>query len=209
VVIEVHHALEDSGRATHPSIVGIHRMLEQSFLLADYTVPSLNTGYGWLMFASRLLHILGAIVLVGGLFYIWAVISPLPSGERPGDGSNSVDHYFGGRRATWAKWIGVASLILLATGLWNFISMVTANKLHFTYHMLGTLKIVLALVLMMFSALLAGRTATADSLRRKWRTWLTLTLLIGIITVAVGSVMRTYPRTPKLDTPPETTIIAP
>jgi uncharacterized membrane protein len=185
-------------------------MVEQYLLVAQYTVPSLDSGYGWLMFASRLLHILSAIILVGGLFYIWAIVTPanasLASETAPGA---SVDHYFGGRRATWARWIGFASLILLATGLWNFISMVTANKLHFTYHILGTLKIVLALVLMMFAALLAGRTATADALRRNWRFWLTLSLLIGIITVTVGSVMRTYQRTPKLDAPPETTIIAP
>lgn len=185
-------------------------MLEHLPLLAHYTVPPLDSGYGWLMFASRLLHILGAIILVGGLFYIWAVISPANSAiGREANTSSSVDHYFGGRRATWAKWIGFASLILLATGLWNFVNIFIANKLHFTYHILGTLKIVLALVLMLLAALLAGRTATADSLRRKWRFWLTLTLLIGIIAVTVGSVMRTYPRTPKLDAPPETTIIAP
>jgi uncharacterized membrane protein len=187
-------------------------MLEHVFILAQYSAPSLETGYGWLMFVSRVLHILGAIILVGGLFYIWAVVSapnlPAPTGEQTGDVS-AVDRYFGGRRATWAKWIGFASLIILATGLWNFISMVTANKLHFTYHMLGTLKIVLALVLMMLAALLAGRTAAADSLRQKWRFWITAAVLIGVITVTVGSVMRTYQRTPKLDIPPETTIIAP
>jgi heme A synthase len=87
--------------------------------------------------------------------------------------------------------------------------MIMANRLHFTYHILGTVKILLALVIMALAALLAGRTTTADALRRNWRFWLTLTLLIGILTVAVGSVMRTYPRTPRLDTPPGPTIIAP
>jgi uncharacterized membrane protein len=187
-------------------------MHEQILIFAHQTAPTLDTAYGWLMFASRLLHILSAIILVGGLFYIWAVVTPtsssLPLREGLGEGS-SVDYYFGGRRATWAKWIGAASLLLLATGLWNFISMVTANKLHFTYHILGLVKILLALALMLLAALLAGRTATADSLRRKWQFWLSLAVLIGVITVAVGSTMRTYPRTPKLDNPPDTTVIAP
>jgi uncharacterized membrane protein len=182
------------------------------FLLFAQKLPQFGL-YELIMLVSRILHVLGAIILVGGLFYLFAVVTPastLPSREGPGEGSNSVDHFFGGRRATWAKWIGIASLFLLATGLWNFVSMVKANQLHFTYHILGTVKILLGLVLMMLAALLAGRTAAADSLRRKWRTWLTLTLLIGILTVAVGSVMRTYPRTPKLDTPPpDNTIIAP
>jgi uncharacterized membrane protein len=166
------------------------------------------------MLASRLLHILGAIILVGGLFYLWAVVknSPLPLREGPGEGSTgstNPDTYFGGNRAAWAKWVGIASLFLLATGLWNFVSFVRANQLHFTYHILGTVKILLALVLMFLAALLAGRTAAADNLRRKWRTWLALTLLVGVITVAVGSFMRTYPRTPKLDAHADTTTIAP
>jgi uncharacterized membrane protein len=185
-------------------------MLEQALIFAHQPIPTLDTGYGWVMFASRLLHILSAIILVGGLFYIWAVVTPTNAlASQVAAPAAPVDQYFGGRRATWAKWIGFASLILLATGLWNFISMLTANKLHFTYHILATVKILLALVLMLLSALLAGRTATADAIRRSWRFWLTATLLVGIITVAIGSVMRTYPRTPKLDNPPDTTIIAP
>jgi uncharacterized membrane protein len=185
-------------------------MSEQYLTLAQYSVPPLNTGYGWFMFAARFLHIVGAIILVGGLFYLWAVVTPGNAALGPESaGGDSVDHYFGGRRSTWAKWIGFASLILLATGLWNFVSMVTGNKLHFTYHMLAMLKIILALVLMMLAALLAGRTAAADSMRSKWRFWLTAALLVGIITVALGSVMRTYSRTPKLDKPAATEVIAP
>ncbi len=100
-------------------------------------------------------------------------------------------------------------MLLLATGLWNFVNIVAANQVHFTYHIFATLKIVLGLVLMLLAALLAGRTRTADAIRRNWRFWLVLTLLIGILTAAAGSVMRTYQRTPKLDAPPENTIIAP
>ena len=45
--------------------------------------------------------------------------------------------------------------------------------------------------------------------RPVWKHWLTVALLVGIITVALGSVMRTYPRTPKLDTPTNTEVIVP
>ncbi|MCI0332500.1 MAG: hypothetical protein L0228_04680 [Planctomycetes bacterium] len=180
-------------------------MLDDSLLLAQQA-PHVIGSYDLLMLASRILHILGAIILVGGLFYIWAVVIPLPFREGPGEGSS--DQYFGGRRAAWAKWIGIASLLLLVTGLWNFIVMVKLNQLHWTYHMLGTLKIVLGLALMFLAALLAGRTA-ADSIRQKWRLWLSVTLILGIIVVAAGSLMRTYPRTPKLDSTPGPTLIAP
>ena len=183
-------------------------MLDELVFLAQ--VPPLDSGYGWLMFVSRVLHILGAIIMVGGLFYLWAVITPLRLREGPGEGSSAAsDHYFGGPRATWAKWVGIASALLLVTGLWNFIQNVTTYKIVPVYHMLGTLKIVAGLALMLLAALLAGRTAAAESIRRKWRLWLSVCLILGIITVVVGSVMRTYPRTPKLDaaTPPQ--LIAP
>jgi uncharacterized membrane protein len=179
-------------------------------ILIAQEVPQYGA-YELLMLASRILHILGAIILVGGLFYLWAVVTPssaAPVREALVE-SSAVDTFFGGNRASWAKWVGIASLFLVVTGLWNFVSMVTANKLHFTYHVLGLVKILLGLALMAIAALLAGRTTTADSIRRKWRKWLSIAVSIGIITAMVGSVMRTYPRTLKLDAPPETTVIAP
>jgi uncharacterized membrane protein len=179
-------------------------MLDEILLLAQQA-PRLSTSYDWLMFASRLLHILSAIILVGGLFYLWAVVTPTaaPPGTAP------VDQYFGGRRAAWAKWIGIASLFLLVTGLWNFIQMVKTNEIATSYHMLGGLKILAGLGLMFLAALLAGRTAAADSLRMKWRMWLSVCLILGIVTVALGTVMRTYPRTEKLDAADGPQLIAP
>jgi hypothetical protein len=125
-----------------------------------------------------------------------------------GEGS-STDQYFGGRRAAWAKWVGIASLLLLVTGLWNFINMLKFNHLDPSYHMLGGLKILLGIALMFVAALLAGRSAAADALRQKWRRWLMVSLLLGMVVVAMGSVMRAYPRTPKVDAHPAPTLIAP
>ena len=50
---------------------------------------------------SRVLHILSAIVLVGGLFYIRTVLAP--AGE---------EACYAGRRAVWARWVGIATLLL-------------------------------------------------------------------------------------------------
>jgi uncharacterized membrane protein len=163
-------------------------------------------GTFWLMLLSRILHILGAVVLVGGLFYIRSVVSPVdaPPGTAP------VDQLFGGRRATWAKWVGIATALLLITGLYNYVMIIKQNeRLASSYHMVAGMKMLLAAVVFLLAAFLAGRTAVADAMRQKWRTWLTLCLLLGIITVAMGSFLRTYPRTKKgaIAQPPQ--LIAP
>jgi cytochrome c biogenesis protein CcdA len=86
---------------------------------------------------------------------------------------------------------------LLVTGLFNFVTIVKANQIATSYHMLGGVKILVALVIFFFAAILAGKTALAESFRERMKYWLTVTMLIGVLIVIIGSVMRSYPRTPK------------
>lgn len=179
-----------------------------SFLLLvaqQSTMPQFD-GTFWLMLLSRILHILGAIILVGGIFYIRSIISPVdaPPGTAP------VDQYFGGRRAAWAKWVGIATALLLFTGFYNYIMIIKQNeRLASSYHMVAGMKMLLAAVVFLLAAFLAGRTAIADAMRQKWRTWLTVCLLLGIVTVAMGSFLRTYPRTKKGATSEPPKLMAP
>lgn len=187
-------------------IAGKETMLDFTPLLAQQsTMPQFDGMYG-LQLLSRLGHILSAIILVGGLFYIRQVLRPTgDSSGRP-----SADALFGGSRAGWAKWVGITTALLLATGLLNYVLMIKQHeRLASSYHMLAGMKMLIALVVFVLAALLAGRTAMADSFRQKWQTWLTLCLLLAIITVAVGSVLRTYPRTRKAGPTAAPQLIAP
>jgi hypothetical protein len=83
------------------------------------------------------------------------------------------------------------------------------EKLHSSYHMLAGIKILVSLAVFFLAALLAGRSTAAQALRQKFRLWLTVCLILGILTAAVGSVLRTYPRIKKIDAPAEPTLIAP
>lgn len=182
-------------------------MCEEIVLLAQ-TIPTFGA-YDLVMLAARFLHVASAIIIVGGLFYLWAVVTPSPHTTTiDGPTEGAADQFFGGSRAAWARWVGIASLFLIVTGLWNFVSTVTTYKLHFTYHILGLVKILLGLSIMMLAALLAGRTAAAERIRQRWGRWLTITLLLGIITVSVGSIMRTFPRTEKIDRAPSAMPVA-
>lgn len=156
-------------------------------------VPRMDGQY-FLLLTSRVLHVLGSIVLLGGIFYLLAVVAPrvVASGGRP-----NADAWFAGNRAAWAKWVGIATAVLLVTGLFNFVMIVKANQIATSYHMLGGIKILVALVIFFFAAILAGKTALAERFREKMKFWLTVTMLVGLVIVVIGSVMRSYPREPK------------
>jgi len=173
-------------------------------LAQQSTMPHIDGMY-WLMLLSRILHILGAIVLVGGLFYLRFVVSPVgaPAGAAP------VDQFFSGHRAAWAKWVGIATLLLLVTGLWNYMRTINTRELPSSYHMIAGLKMLAGIALFFLAALLAGRSAAADAFRQKWRFWLNVCLLIGVVTVVLGSILRTYPVVLKLDAANLPELIAP
>ena len=156
-------------------------------------------GIYWLNLASRVLHILSAIVLVGGLFYLRMIVAPRVATKSKG---TAADAWFAGNRAAWAKWVGITTTLLLVTGLYNFITIVKTYQLNTSYHMLVGLKILLALVVFFFAAVLAGRSGLAERFRENMKLWLSVCLVTAILVVIIGSVMRSYPREPKPTTGP-------
>jgi uncharacterized membrane protein len=164
-------------------------------VFAQQTMPRLDGMY-WLMLASRILHILGAIILVGGIFYLRNVVSPTNAASAPA----AADQQFGGRRAAWAMWVGVATLLLLVTGLWNYMQIINTNeRMASSYHMLAGLKMLAGFALFALAAVLAGRSSAAETLRQRMRLWLNVCLLLGFTAVVLGSVLRSYPHRERID----------
>jgi uncharacterized membrane protein len=174
-------------------LVGINRMLNSIALLAQQPHMPTPDGMYWLMLISRISHILGAVILAGGLFYIRFVVSPTGA-PAPGQ---PADQFFGGRRATWAKWVGIATALLLFSGLWNYMQFAKNYELAPKYHMILGIKILAAIAVFLLAALLAGRTNAADAIRQKWGLWINVCLLLALLTVVIGSVLRTFPHDPK------------
>lgn len=167
-------------------------MLDDLAILAQ-AMPRFD-GWYFVLLTSRVLHVLSSIILLGGIFYLLAVVAPrVVAAGTHGD----ADAWFGGNRAAWAKWVGITTALLLVTGLFNFISIVKANEIARSYHMLGGMKILVALVIFFLAAILAGKTTLAESFREQMPKWLQLTMFVGIVIVIIGSVMRSYPREPK------------
>ena len=136
---------------------------------------------------SRVLHILGAIVLLGGIAYLRKIVAPGVAAGGDPDGAA----LYSGRRRAWAKWVGIATAVLLITGFYNFLMIVnTTADLPRAYHPLFGVKFLLALVVFALAALLAGKTSAAERFRQSPKWWLTLCLAAGIATVIAGSVLR-------------------
>jgi len=147
-------------------------------------LPTLD-GPHLIQLVSRVLHILGAIILVGGLFYIRTVLSPA-----------GVEACFADRRAVWAKWVGIATFLLLGTGIYNFLvihnqAKVDEEQLDPTYHMLFGIKFLLGLLVMFLAAMLAGKTTAAEKFRTSMGRWLNVAWFAALAIVVIAALLRT------------------
>ncbi len=144
------------------------------------------TGPYVIQLISRVLHILSAMILVGGLFYIRTILSPA-----------GADACFAGRRGVWAKWVGIATLFLLVTGFYNFFVILGESKaeggvkLPSTYHMLFGVKFLLAMIVMFIAAILAGKTEAADRFRGQMGKWLNIAWLAAVAIIVLAAILRT------------------
>ena len=144
--------------------------------------------------ALRWLHILSAVMLVGGvLFWRLAVV---PASRELGEEAR-LKFNFALARA-WSKWVMVATAILLLSGLINAVRNITRFQFDGPgYHMLVGVKLMVALLIFALAALLTGRTAAADRLRSRLTMWLSISIAIGIVLVVLGGFMKAVDRTPK------------
>ena len=138
---------------------------------------------------SHILHVVGAVILVGGIVYLRTVVAP---GAALGEG-DPVDRLYSGRRTAWARWVGIATGLLLATGIINIVLvMKTYPNLSGSYRAMLGAKIVLALVVMFLAAILAGTTPAALELRKAAQGWLTVALVSGLVVIILASALRLF-----------------
>jgi uncharacterized membrane protein len=148
----------------------------------------------------RWMHILPAIIAVGGTIFMWAALHPavseLPESQRPAL-RESI-------RSRWAKWVMGSILFLLVSGFYNFFTLVHRYDLPKVYQMLFGIKFLLALAIFTLASFLTGRTAVAQRIRANAGPWLTLNVVLAVLLVCISGVMRNL----TMNAPPKSTASA-
>lgn len=146
--------------------------------------------------ALRWGHILAAIVAVGGLFF--ARFGLLP-GLRLLD-ADTQSRIHESIRRSWLPWVIGAITLLIVTGTVNFLLFNSRVKeegwagglwmRQTSYHALFGVKVLLAVVIFYFASALVGRGGGTQWVRDNRPRWLSVTLLLSIVTVMLSGWMR-------------------
>jgi len=158
-----------------------------------------------LLLVLRYMHILGAVTMLGATIFMRFALVPA-IGTLPSE-SQTLLH--DGLRKNWSRFVMLATLLLLVSGIAN---MGLAARQEFsglatnaTYNMLAGVKLLLALPIFFIAALLSGRTGLAQRIQQKRVYWLNVCLLLGIVMILMGGYMRFVQR--QLKAPKTTSMV--
>ncbi len=147
----------------------------------------------YLDLALRWIHILAAAILVGGTFFLRFAMGTSWASASAGDRSNQLALW----RTGWARLVMMTSGLLLLTGLFNAVRNIIRYEFDVPYHGLVAVKLLLALPVFWISAVIAGRSGTAERFREKLLFWLNVNILLSLLMIGVAGYMRFAQRTPK------------
>jgi hypothetical protein len=130
-------------------------------------------------------HILPAIILGGGLVmlgFAW-----VPAIQRRGEDLEQAIRVWS---PAWPRIVAGCTLLLLVTGLVNFLRKIREPSIDSSYHMIFGIKFLLGLVLFFLAAVLTGRTGLAQRMRAKGRLWFPLAAILALVLALIGGWMR-------------------
>ena len=134
---------------------------------------------------SRCLHILPAIVLVGGLFTLWMM--PESDSENTND---DVESFRASLRKKMSKMVMLCALLLIITGFYNMVQKSQTYELPSYYHPLIGIKILLALAIFWIMSTLTGSSESAAKMRQNEKKLLNIGVLCAVILVVLAGTMK-------------------
>ena len=137
--------------------------------------------------ASRWIHIMTAIVVVGGTCFVRFVL--LPAAEKLSAAEH--DQLRGFIMRTWRKFVHGGIVLFLASGLYNYLAVaVPSHRGDRVYHALMGVKITLAFVVFFLASVLVGRSAAFETLRRDGKKWLLVLIGLAAVIVLISSFLK-------------------
>jgi uncharacterized membrane protein len=152
-----------------------------------------------LFVASRILHVLTAVILVGGGFFLRYVLMPSAAATLSDSDHEKL------RTAVisnWKRFVHGGIAVLLLSGLFNYFRVILdgSHKGDGLYHGLIGTKILLALAIFFIASALVGRSTGTAAIRQNARKWLAVNFLMALLIIAISGFLRmrgnTVPRTP-------------
>jgi uncharacterized membrane protein len=154
--------------------------------------------FDFVQLLSRWLHITAAVAAGGGAIFMKVALHPATE-TLPGDTRAELREAV---RSRWAKVVHGAILILLLTGLFNFMLILKRYDVpKGLYHGIFGLKFLLAMAIFFLGSVLVGRGELAKKLRANAGKWLTVLVVLLLGLLLASSTLRIMPHTPK-GTPP-------
>jgi len=145
----------------------------------------------FLSLLMRWMHILAAVVAVGGAIFMRFAL--LPSVSVLTDEQRQALHEQ--VRSRWGKLLRTAITMLIISGLANFFfhwqTMRDAGiKLEPLYHAVFGIKVLLALVVFFLASVLTGKSETFAGMRRNAKFWMAVNVVLAIVIICLSGVLR-------------------
>jgi uncharacterized membrane protein len=148
----------------------------------------MNQPLDYILLVLRYMHILGAIMLMGGAVFARFAVVPTLKKLNPVDQETVHSEL----RRRWSKFVHISSFFLLVSGIANLG--IYGAKYEFTtfplYNMVAGIKFLLALPIFFIAALLTGRGKLAQKIQANTKYWLTVNLVLAVLMVLIGGGLR-------------------
>ena len=135
---------------------------------------------------SRFAHVGTAIMMVGGTMFLLFVLLP-SSKELDDQPRQSLSTAVLGR---WKRFVHIGILLLLASGIYNYMRAIPGHKGDGLYHgMVGT-KMILAFVIFFIASVLVGRSPKFEGMRSNRAKWLKVVVVLACVIVAISAFLK-------------------
>ncbi|MDA7915680.1 hypothetical protein N9B94_00425 [Verrucomicrobia bacterium] len=137
---------------------------------------------------SRWVHVIVAIILVGGVFFQRMIVLPSITEVLDEETQKKLMASVIGR---WRKVVHGGAFLIFLSGIYNYVAVTRhAHVGDGMYHMLVGLKILLGLVVILLASFLVGRTSVAGKMRANARKWTSIILFLGLTIVLIAGYMK-------------------